>query len=392
MGAGTPQQRLTRGLIAMLAAVGALGSMAIHMFVPAMPLVAADLGAAPDVIQLAVTLYLIGLGVGQLAAGPASDRIGRRPVLLAGLALFVAGAAACGFATDALVMLAARVVQAAGGAAAIVTARAIVSDLAESQDVAARLATLMSVLLISPAVSPLIGGAIAALGGWRAIFAVLAAAGFLAALASIFLIGETGGRNSAGSRFSLAQSYAQLTRNRRFLRYAGAIACSSCALYIFLSGSAFLLIDRYGLGAEEAGLCYFLIAVAGIGGTFLVGTLERRRGAFRIGLGCICGGGAAMLMLALAGSHGPVALIAPMMLAGVGAGIAAPAGMAGAMRAEEGLGGTAASLAGALQMLVSGVATSLVVQMHPDTLAGLAAGIFLSGLLGLLISPKGRAV
>lgn len=387
---GTPRA-LTGRVIAMLAAVGALGSMAIHMFVPAMPMVARDLAASADAVQLAVTLYLLGLGLGQLGAGPASDAFGRRPVLLAGLALFVLGASACALAHSAVAMLTARVVQAIGGAAAIVTARAVVSDLAHEREAAARMATLTSVLLVSPALAPLAGGAIAAVAGWRAIFIVLAAAGATAAVACLFFIAETGGRRFRTGGFDIGDAYSRLLRNRRFLRYACGNACSSCAMYIFLSGSAFLLVDRYGLGPEQAGACYFAIAAAGITGTFLVGALERRRGAFRLGLGCILAGGSLMLLLALSGADNTAALIAPMMLAGIGAGIASPAGITGAMRAEPGLSGTAVSLAGALQMMVSGLTTSIIVQFHPDTLTGLALGVFGSGLAGLLISPKGRA-
>lgn len=392
MSRGAPRSAvLTPGTLVLLAAVGALGSMAVHMFVPAIPSVARDLGAEPAAIQLAVTLYLIGIGAGQLSAGATSDRVGRRPVLLAGLALFVAGSIGAALAQHVGVLLTARVAQAFGGAAGIVAARTIVADLSERRDAAARLAALMTVVLVSPAVSPIIGGVIAAHGGWRLIFLVLAAAGVIGALAATLLLRETRAPQPRHAQPDWLRSHARLLGNPRFVRFALANACSSCALYIFLAGSAFLLITRYGLRPDQAGWCYFLVAVASIAGTFAVGALERRGGALRFGLGAIAAGGAAMLALALAGREGVVALIAPMLAVGFGGGIAMPAALAGAMHAEEGLAGTGASLAGALQMLASGITTSLIAQSGLASLGALAGGVLCSGLAGFVAAPAGRA-
>lgn len=383
---------LSPGLLLLLAAIGALGSMAIHMFVPAIPSVARDLRAEPGTIQLAVTLYLIGVGAGQLAAGTLADGLGRRPVMLAGLVLFVAGSIAAALAQHAAVLLAARLAQSFGGAAGIVAARTMVSDLTDRRDVAARLATLMTVLLVSPAIAPVIGGAIAAHGGWRIIFVVLAVAGLLGVLASFLVLGETRVAQPRGAQPQLLHSYARLLRNPRFCRYSLANACCSCALYIFLAGSAFLLIGQYGLRPEQAGLCYFLVAVSSIAGTFVVGALERRGGALRIGLGTALAGGTAMLALASTGYDGVAALMGPMLVIGFGGGVAAPAGMAGAMHAEEGLAGTGSSLAGALQMLASGLTTSLIAQFGLASLGSLACGIFFSALIGFAAAPRGRAI
>ncbi len=359
------------------------------MFVPAMPGVARDLGTQADTVQLTVTLYLMGLGIGQLAAGPVADRFGRRPALLCGLALFVAGAVGCALADSASLLVAARVVQSLGAAAGLVAVRAIVADTSSRENAARRMGTLMSVVLVSPAISPLIGGGIASLGGWRLIFVVLAGAGVAGWLAAFLRITES--RAAADGGGTLLHNYGRLVRNGRFLRYAAAIAASSCALYIFLSCSAFLLIDGYGLTPAEAGLCYFLVAGAGILGALSVGRFERRGGAFRLGLlGAVIGGGT-MQLLALAGFDGPIALMAPMILVGFGTGVAAPAGVAGAMHAEAGLAATSASLVGALQMVASGLTTSIIVQLHIVSFGALATGLFAAALAGLIATPPGRA-
>jgi len=218
---------------------------------------------------------------------------------------------------------------------------------------------------------------------------LLAAAGALAAAICHARISETGRRRSAGSP---EQLYARLLRNRRFLRFAAATARGSWALYIFLASSAFLLVDRYRLGAGKACLCYGLIAAACIVGTFAVRRLERGGGACRSGLACAVCGGALMLGLGAAGYDGPVALVGPMLLVAFGGGLVAPAALAGAMHAEDGLAGTGASLAGALQMLASGLAASLAAQLHLGSLLALGSAVTVAALAGLAAAPPGRAV
>lgn len=371
--------------VAMLAGIGALGTVAIHMVVPALPVMASELGADPSEMQLAITFYLIGLGLGQLGAGPASDSIGRRPVLQVGLAMFFVGGLVCAFSTHAWVLLVARIVQAVGGAAALVTARAIVSDLADESEIASRMALLMGILFVSPAVAPVIGAVIVGWSGWRAVFFVLAAAAALGAFAAALFIGETRRTASEPQSFVLTRAYVRLFGNRQFIRIAVSLACCSCAMYVFLAGSAFLLVERYGLSPEAVGLCYFFIAVSGIVGAIAVGSLERYRIAWNTGLSCVCGGGALMLVLVGIGSDSPTTLVAPMMLTAFGGGIAAPTGMATVMRVEEGLSATAASLAGAMQMVGSGLATSVIMQVRPDTLITFAATIFLCAAVALAI-------
>jgi DHA1 family bicyclomycin/chloramphenicol resistance-like MFS transporter len=208
---------------------------------------------------------------------------------------------------------------------------------------------LTTVVLISPAISPMIGAILAASAGWRSIFLLLTLLGLMAVAACAGAVRETAAPGRA--RAGLLSSYARLLSNSRFRRYAIAITASTCALYIFLSGSAFLLIGHYGLSPEASGLCYFLIALCGICGTFVVGFLERRgrripNGHDRDG---DCRRGPSRP--ALAGADNLFALMGPMLVLGLAAGVTAPSGMAGAMHSERDLAGTAASLVGALQML-----------------------------------------
>src|SRR5690606_8870841 len=170
-------------------------------------------------------------------------------------------------ASDSLPLLAARVFQAMGASAGLVTSRVIVGDLFDRAEAGRRQATLMSVVLLSPAIAPLLGGLIAGMAGWRPIMGLLAGIGAMVLLASARFMPESRPRSGARAPGSLLQSYAALVRNRRFLRAAAAIAAASSALYMFLAIAPFLLIDRWGLSSEQAGFCFLAPAVAGICGT-----------------------------------------------------------------------------------------------------------------------------
>lgn len=369
--------------ILLLAGVAAMGSMAIHMLVPALPMIAVDFGIGPAAAQQIVGVYLFGLGAGQLIAGQFVDRAGRRPVLLAGLIAYAAGALGAYLSPALPVLLAARILQAAGGAAGLVSARVIVGDSAAPGEGAARQATLMMVVLVSPALSPAIGGLIAAAVGWRAIFAVLGAAS-LAALSGVWVaVTETRPERAervpgSGLAASLLTSYAKLLADRRFIGAAGTLGAMSSALYMFLANAPFLLIRVYGLSPQQAGFAFVVIAAGAILGTRLVAMLERRTDALTAGVALGMTGTVAALAIALAGLSGPVALIAPLTLLGVGAGVAGPAGISRAIGVNAALAGTAASLAGAGQMLISGCSITLLGYFTPLGTIGLCASLVLA--------------
>jgi len=378
---------LDRRTILLLAAVSALGSLAIHMFVPAMPAVARDLAASAGTVQLSISLYLFGLGGGQLAAGPIADAIGRRPVLFAGIMIFVAGSVVAALAPKVEMLLFARLVQAAGAAAAMIAARALVSDLSPRKDAPANLAALASAVLLSPTIAPTIGGALVSLTGWRFVFVVLALTGMTAGAVATRLVPH---QPALGARPHVIRSYIRLARNSRFCGYVAGNSMASGALFLFLAASPFLLIGQYHLSPAQTGLCYASIAGSAIIGTFLVRRL-RGRNAFRIGLAAVAIGGAIMLAVALLGGVGPIALVGPMLVVGLGCGLASPTGLAGAMHAEEGIAATASSLAGAIQMITSAGVTAALGGISSGPIP-LAAAIFAAGLMAVFLAPREQTI
>lgn len=370
-------------VILALAAIAALGSLAIHMLVPALPQLARDLRLEAGDAQLAVSVYLAGLGAGQLLAGPAVDRIGRRPVLLAGITAYVLGAIGSALAPALPWLLAARLVQALGGAAGVVTARVMVGDLFSREEQARRQATLMMVVLISPSVAPVVGGLLADLGSWRLIPGVLGLSA-LAALAIALPMLPSARRLPAASARPFLPDLARLLRNRQFLAITLTLAGGSSALYLFLSSAAFLLVHDFGLSESEAGPYFLVVAATSIAGTRLVGPLARRTDAVLAGVGLIFAGAIIALGLAACGITGPVALVAPMLLVGLGAGVTGPSAISILLYVEEGLAGTATSIAGAMQMLVSGAATVVMAQFAPVSPLRLGIGLSIAASCGLM--------
>ncbi|NKJ01791.1 MFS transporter [Novosphingobium sp. SG707] len=341
------------GTMLALAMVAALGSMAIHMLVPALPQLASDFATNAHGAQLAISIYMIGLGAAQLVAGPAVDRLGRRPILLCGLALYGLGALGCALAGSLPMLLAARAVQAAGGAAGVVTARVMVGDLFGRDEAAARQATLMTIVLISPALAPVLGGFLTAVGGWRTIPMVLA----LVALGVLALVGPRlphGAR--AVSAAKAAPDMRRLLGNARFTLSTLAMASASSTLYMFLASAPFLLRDE-GLDPRQIGIALLVVAAASIGGTRMVRHVSRGGYGLAIGTGLIFVGACGAGLLAGMGLHSPAALFGPIVLVGLGAGVAGPSAMAIIVFAEESMAGTATSIAGATQMLASAGAT-----------------------------------
>src|SRR6185312_9619140 len=168
------------------------GTLAMHMFIPALPAAGRDFGASVAAMQLTISVYILGLAGGQLVYGPLSDAFGRRPLLIVGLALYVVAGLAAAVATNVHTLVAARLFQALGGCAGLVLGRAIVRDTAPAGEAVRDLALLNLVMMIGPGLAPLLGPLLVVGLGWRSIFVLLAALGAATFLFSWRLLPETG--------------------------------------------------------------------------------------------------------------------------------------------------------------------------------------------------------
>ena len=200
-----------RRLLLLLSALVAFGPLSIDMYLPSLPAIAADLGASDAQVQRSISGFLVGFCVGMLFYGPLSDRFGRRPVLLAGIALYLFSSLACALADSAGQLVLLRVLQALGGGAASVLARAMVRDLYPLGEAARMLALMHMVTMLAPLAAPLLGGYLMLWAGWRALFVVLALFAGLCLLA-VWRVAESHPPERGGS---LAQAFRLWAAARR---------------------------------------------------------------------------------------------------------------------------------------------------------------------------------
>lgn len=340
------------------------GTMAMHIFVPALPVAGEALGAEPSGMQQTITLYVIGLALGQLIYGPVSDTWGRRPALLVGLSLYFSASVLALFAPSLQWLVAARLLQALGGAAGITLGRAIVRDIAPSDRVTRDLALLNLLTLVGPGLSPIVGAYLADHFGWRAIYVFLVCIGSAMLFCAWKLLPETNLNRRPLAITRIALDYGSLLANPRFAAFMLGGACSSTALYPYLATAPYIVHEQLGLPIRYVGW-FAASTIVGAGlGTLLTRKLVGRWPAERfLYIGSGLGLGLATLFLgiqALGWLNAPL-LLALMVVMTFGAGMASPAALSRALGATTpALAGTAAGLYGFAQMAMGAVGTMLV--------------------------------
>ncbi len=373
-----------RAPFALIVAITACGTLGMHLIIPALPDTAHALHVSPAAIQLTITLYLIGLAIGQLLYGPVSDRFGRRPVLLFGLALFTLAGMATAVAPNAITLVIARILQSIGACAGLVLGRAIVRDSATADRAAAQLALLTLVMSAAPAIAPVLGGYATAWFGWRAAFALLAIVGGVTLTLAVLLLPETNA-TQASARASMLLGSIRLFRSRAFCGYVVGGACTTTSFYAFMAASPFILVDLLHQPTERVGL-YYLLLMAGVAAGGL--TANRIAGRIRTAIAlrvanAIAIFGAACFMLAdVTGVLTVTTVIAPVVLFMVGAGMASPFALSGAVSVNPNSIGAASGLYGFTQMAYGALCTVVVEVWQPGSVFTVAVVLLGSALLG----------
>lgn len=352
-------------LVLVLGALSAFGPLSIDMYLPALPELGDDLGAAPSLVQLTLTACLLGLAAGQLLGGPISDARGRRAPLLAGLAVYVVASLACALAPSIGVLVACRLVQGAAGAFGIVIGRAIVRDRAAGREAAALFAALILVNGVAPIVAPVLGAGVLQITTWRGVFALLAAIGVVLAVATALLLPESlapQDRRPGGLRDTL-RTFRALLADGRFVGCVVSSGLAFAAMFAYISGSPFVLQEVYGASPTVFSV---LFAVNGLG-IVVAGRLTERlaeRGhepapLMRAGLLGVAGGAVALLVSVLAGLG--LAGVLPSLFVTVGSiGVIVPNAAALALSGHPSTAGAASGLLGLAQFAFGAAAAPLV--------------------------------
>jgi MFS transporter, DHA1 family, multidrug resistance protein len=354
------------------------GPVGMHIFVPALPAAAKDLHATPAALELTISLYILGLAVGQLIYGPASDCFGRRPALLVGLSIFTVASVAGLFAPDTHTLVLARFFQALGGCSGLVLARAIIRDTSQPHEAARRLALTNLLVTAGPAIAPLIGGGLSGLWGWRTILMGLSALGVANLVLAWRILPETRPEALFVSASRYTHDYVGLLRSRQFLGYAVGGGCATTSLYAFIACAPFIFVDRLHVPSASVGV-YLALLVSGLWlGSLLASQLIARFSLTRfvVVANAVSVVAAASLLTLLIADRATLAGIVTTMFAfSVGVGAAAPAALVKAISVNPRVTGTASGLYGSIQMAVG--ATLVAV-------AGLGANPALASALVLL--------
>lgn len=338
----------------LLVAMTGLGPFTMQIVIPSMPLIAASLAVPYGTVQLTLTLYLIGVALGQLLYGPLSDRYGRKPLLLTGLGLYLIGSVGATLAPSAGFLIVGRVVQAVGGCAGLVLGRAMVRDAYPREQAASVIGYVSTAMSVAPMVSPLLGSVLTEQFGWRSTMLACVAIGAPLWLAMRARLPETLAQPAPLPGLAgLLGAYVQLLRLPAFRAYCGVVAFSTGVFFAFASGTPVVVVNGMGHPPTHLAAAMMLLALSWSAGTFTTARLSPRLGVWRLlrlGTGMVMAGGVlAVLLLALAPPN-LFLFFLPMMVMAFGNGIAQPSAIAAAVSVRPGLAGTASGLVGALQM------------------------------------------
>ena len=353
---GAPGSLSDRALILLLAAITASGPIALNIYLPALPLVQADFGVSLARAQSTLSIALLGFAAGILIYGPLSDRFGRRPVVLAGLGVYLAGTLLCLIAPTIEWLTVGRAVQSLGAAAGVVVSRAIVGDLYPRERMAKTLAYLTMVMVFGPMVSPIFGGWISVQWSWRGTFVfLLVMVGAVATLAWRRLPETRPAGATSSSARAIASASVTLLRRRSFSGYMLQGSVIYATFLVLISLAPYVMVDALDRPPTEFGAYYLLLAIGYFCGNWSVTRLTARRGVEWLMLqGVAISAVACLVALGLfwLGFTHPLALFVPIGVLGFGQGMALPNITASAVALAPGSAGVASSLLGFAQQLV----------------------------------------
>ncbi len=355
----------TFALTLLLASLTGLGPMSSDMYVPSLPDISHSLHVPIAQVQLTISSYLVGFAAGQIIYGPLSDRLGRKPVLLVAIFIYGLGSVLCATTRSIDALIAARFVQALGGAGAIVLARAVVRDLYSGVRAGRELSLMGSIQAFAPIAAPLIGGILQTVFGWHASFILLVVVSIVSVTVTARLLPETLQKRTAEplSFATMGNLYRSVLAHRSFVAHLAIMTTTFVGLYAWVSGASIVIQGVYGLSPLAFGMTY---AVGSLG--YMIGTNIAVRIVMRLGLGPMIGigtaimaaGGLLMASVVAFGLTSVTWLVGSMTIYLAGMGLAMPQTMAAALTPFPDRAGTASSLLGFSQQSCGAVAAAAI--------------------------------
>lgn len=375
------------GEILLLGSLTAFGAVTIDLYLPTLPAIARDYGTSAAAVQLTLSTFFVGMALGQLFFGPLSDRIGRKPTILIGCVVYVVASLFCALAPTIEALVAGRFFQALGCCAAMVTCRAIVRDRYDHRDSARIFSLLMLVLAIAPLLAPTIGGWIAAVAGWHAVFYAFVAVGIAIGTAVALRLAESRSSETAAAArgLNVLAGYALLIRHRRLIGYLLVGAANGATLFSYIAASPDLVINVWGFSEGQFGLVFAVIAVGIVGSSQINRALLRRRSPDTILGFATVGAVVAGLALAIAAhADAPLPVLFPLLFVALSSnGLIAANASAGALNVDPLRAGAISGLMGGVNFGVGALASAFGAAMHDGTARPLALNVAVALLVAV---------
>ena len=369
----------------------ALPSFGIDMSLPALTATGAALGVAPARAGLTMSFFMVGFGVAPLFYGPASDRYGRKPIVVFACMLFIIAGVGCALAQSLPTLLMWRAVQGAGAGASMTIALAIVRDLFEGQAARSKISYVAIAMMVVPTIAPTAGAALLALGGWRIIHAVLAGVGLLLLLAMSLGFAESARIDPANRLVPtvIARNYLRVLTHPGCLGYIVVNAAAFGALFAYVSGSPLFLINVVGLRPEQYGLVFAATSLGIMGGAFVNGRLSDWGvvPGYPLTVGLVVAVVSTMSLVAMTlAAWMPLPLVISLLVVGnLAFGLILPNAMQGAMQPLPQIAGAAGATTGFIQMMTGAIASGLVASLYDGHSAlSMTALMALCSLLALV--------
>jgi len=352
------------GKILVLGFLSALAPFSMDMYLPSLPVLAADLNTSTTAVQLSITFCLLGLALGQLIAGPISDARGRRIPLIIGITIFIIVSILCVFTTSIVVLCILRLIQGLAGATGVVISRATVRDYYSGHEMTKFFAMLMLVNSMAPIVAPTVGGQVLRFTNWEGIFVILSILGLAILLGVIFKLPESlplHKRQTGGIKQTLS-SMGKMIKDRVFMGYCLSLGLVYAGMFAYISGSPFVLQDIYGISPQGFGLAFAINSIGILTASQTSSRLIRKVGEKKIltfGLvQAFLAGLVLFIMIQL--DIGLIGILIPLFFVVSSVGLVAPASTSLAMQRQGENAGSASAFIGLAQMGLGAIATPLV--------------------------------
>jgi len=386
-----PRMPLSPGsvwLTVLLGLLVALTPLGTDSYVPTLPAIALTFGAQVSAVQFTITTFFFGIAAGQLAWGPLSDRFGRKPALLCGLALYLVSAFACIGADSLAEITLWRFVQGLGMSSGPVIARTIVRDLHSHEQAARMLARMMVVFGIVPIAAPLMGAQLLEWWGWQATFGLLAVVAFALIVSVVTGLRETAPPNAGASSIGgIARTFARILREPRFIAPFCVLLGVQLGIFSFVTNSAFVLVAALGLSPREYSVLFAVVMIGQIAGAWFTSRMVMRLGMarmMRFGTKLAFASGLVAAVLAWIGIGHWLAIVLPFMAFMFAASCVVPNATAAALSPFPGSAGTASSLLGACAFVLGAAVSIALGALYDGTARPMTSALALAGLGALL--------